>query len=80
MEQDWKLAGQATGNLALKSLQLEKLRNAVAALDDQERKLVCLRYGNELSMEEISQTFGVSKMAVSKQLKKLHQKLRASVV
>ncbi len=76
----WRLAERATEDLALKSLQLGKLRNAVAALDDQERKLVCLRYGNGLSMEEIGQAFGVSKMAVSKRLKKLHQKLRASVV
>ena len=76
----WTLAGRATEDSALESLQLEKLRNAVAALDDHERKLVCLRYGNELSMEKIGQAFGVSKMAVSKRLKKLHQKLRASVV
>ncbi len=76
----WMLAGRVTEDSALKSLLLEKLRNAVAALDDQERRLVCLRYGNELSMEEIGQAFGVSKMAVSKRLKKLHQKLRASVV
>ncbi len=76
----WTLARRATEDSALESLQLEKLRNAVAALDDHERKLVCLRYGNELSMEEIGQAFGVSKMAVSKRLKKLHKKLRASVV
>ncbi len=76
----WMLAGRVTEDSALKSLLLEKLRNAVAALDDQERRLVCLRYGNELSMEKISQAFGVSKVAVSKRLKKLHQKLRASVV
>lgn len=73
------LARRSTEDSALKSLQLEKLRDAVTALEEQERKLVSLRYGSELSMEEIGQVFGVSKMAVSKRLKKLHQKLRASV-
>ena len=72
-------AGRVTEDHALKSLQLENLRNAVTALDDQERKLVYLRYNGELYMEEIGRTLGVSKMAVSKRLKKLHQKLRASV-
>ena len=72
-------AGRVTEDHALKSLQLENLRNAVTALDDQERKLVYLRYNDELSMEEIGRALGVSKMAVSKRLKKLHQKLRVSV-
>lgn len=31
-------------------------------------------------MEEIGKVFGVSKMAVSKRLKKLHEKLRGSVL
>ena len=30
-------------------------------------------------MEEIGKIYGVSKMAVSKRLKKLHEKLRSSV-
>ncbi len=31
-------------------------------------------------MEEIGQIYGISKMAVSKRLKKLHQKLEGSVL
>ena len=31
-------------------------------------------------MEEIVQIYGISKMAVSKRLKKLHEKLKGSVI
>lgn len=39
-----------------------------------------LRYGEELTMEEIGQIYGISKMAASKRLKKLYQKLEDSVL
>ena len=71
---------RATENAALKNLQLEKLRKAVADLEDQDQQLISLRYDDELSMEEIGKLRNVSKMAVSKRLKKLHQKLRGSVI
>ena len=51
----------------------------VAELSAQEQELISLRYDGELSMEEIGKVFGISKMAVSKRLKKLHAKLRSSV-
>ncbi len=63
----------------LRNLRLENLRKAVDVLADQDRELVELRYGSGLTMEEIGEIFGVSKMAVSKRLKKLHEKLRSSV-
>ena len=62
----------------LRNLQLECLRKAVA-LGDQSRDLVDLRYGQGLTMEEIGTIYGVSKAAVSKRLKKLHEQLRDSV-
>ena len=65
---------------ALRNLQLECLRNAVDGLDGQGRELVQLRYGRGLTTEEIGKLCGVSKMAVSKRLKKLHEKLRCSVL
>ena len=64
---------------ALRNLQLECLREAVNALGDQGRDLVELRYGQGLTMEEIGTIYGVSKAAVSKRLKKLHEQLRGSV-
>ena len=65
---------------ALRNLQLEILRKAVDELDDQSRDLICLRYDSGLTMEEIGRIYGVSKVAVSKRLKKLCEKLRSSVI
>ena len=63
----------------LRNLRLENLRKTVDDLDDQGQDLIGLRYGSGLTMEEIGKIYGVSKMAVSKRLKKLHEKLRSSV-
>ena len=38
-----------------------------------------LRYSGELTMEEIGQIYSISRMAVSKRLKKLHEKLGSPV-
>ena len=65
---------------ALRNLRLENLRKAVDGLGDQGRDLVELRYGRGLTMEEIGTIYGVSKAAVSKRLKKLHEQLRGSVI
>ena len=62
------------------NLQLETLRKAVDELGDQDRDFIQLRYGRGLTMEEIGKFYGVSKMAVSKRLKKLHEKLKGSVI
>ena len=64
---------------ALRNLQLENLRKAIAELDVQGQNLLSLRYSDVLTMEEIGQIYGISKMAVSKRLKKLHKKLGSSV-
>ena len=64
---------------ALRNLQLENLRKAIAELDAQGQNLLSLRYSDVLTMEEIGQIYGISRMAVSKRLKKLHEKLGSSV-
>ena len=64
---------------ALRNLRLENLRGAIAELDVQGQNLLSLRYSGELTMEEIGQIYGISRMAVSKRLKKLHEKLGSSV-
>ena len=64
---------------ALRNLQLENLWKAIAELDVQGQNLLSLRYSDVLTMEEIGQIYGISKMAVSKRLKKLHEKLGSSV-
>lgn len=64
---------------ALRNLRLENLRGAIAKLDVQGQNLLSLRYSGELTLEEIGQIYGISRMAVSKRLKKLHEKLGSSV-
>ena len=64
---------------ALRNLRLENLRGAIAELDMQGQNLLSLRYSGELTLEEIGQIYGISRMAVSKRLKKLHEKLGSSV-
>ena len=54
---------------ALRNLQLENLRRAIAELDVQGQNLLSLRYSDELTMDEIGQIYGISRMAVSKRLK-----------
>ena len=64
---------------ALRNLRLENLRGAIAELDAQGQNLLSLRYSGELTMDEISQIYGISRKAVSKRLKKLHEKLGSPV-
>ena len=54
---------------ALRNLRLENLRGAIAELDVQGQNLLSLRYSDALTMDEIGQIYGISKMAVSKRLK-----------
>ena len=62
------------------NLRLENLRKAVANLDDKDQEMISLRYSDALTMEEIGQIYDISKMAVSKRLKTLHEKLGRSVL
>ena len=64
----------------LRNLRLENLRGAIEELDAKDQKLISLRYSGELTVEEIGQIYDISKMAVSKRLKKLHEKLERSVL
>ena len=76
----WDGVKRPVEDAALKNFRLENLRRAIAGLDVQGQNLLSLRYGEELTMEEIGQIYGISKMAVSKRLKKLYQKLEDSVL
>ena len=75
----WYCVRRPVEDTVLRNLQLETLWKAVDGLGDQGRDLVELRYGRGLTMEEIGTIYGVSKAAVSKRLKKLHEQLRSSV-
>lgn len=75
----WHTTRNSTEDLVMRNLRLENLRKAVSTLSDEERQLISLRYDQELTMEAIGKILGVSKMAVSKRLKKLHNQLKGSV-
>ena len=60
----------------LRNLRLENLRKAIANLDDKDQAMISLRYSGELTMEEIGKVSDISKMAVSKRLKKRQGCLR----
>lgn len=62
---------------AYRNLRLEELRKAYQTLSDDDRKLLCLYYYHELSMEEIGRRLGVTKMAISKRLRKILDHLRS---
>ena len=64
----------------LRNLRLENLRGAIAELDVQGQSLLSLRYSGELTMDEIGQIYSISRIAVSKRLKKLHEKPGSSVL
>lgn len=65
---------------AFRNLQLRDLRIAIQTLSDDDRKLLCLYYYHELSMEQIGRRYGVTKMAISKRLRKLHDHLRSLMI
>ncbi len=62
---------------AYRNLRLEALRKAYQTLSDDERKLLCMYYYHELSMEAIGRRLGVTKMAISKRLRKILDHLRS---
>ena len=61
-----QLRQASRGGCGAQELQLENLRKAIAELDVQGQNLLSLRYSDALTMDEIGQIYGISKMAVSK--------------
>ena len=65
----WRMQCSGTSGLKICG---ESLRNWTC----KGQNLLSLRYSGELTMDELGQIYGISKMAVSKRLKKLHEKLK----
>ena len=61
-------------------LDLQKLREAMKLLNDEERRLIEMYYWDEMTMQEIAEVFRISKMAVSKRHQKILDKMRATVI
>ena len=69
-----------TEEAALRNLTLQNLRSAIATLDTDEKRLIKYKYYEEYTHQQIGDIFDVSKMAITKRLKKLHTKLRDSMI
>ncbi len=70
----------STEETALRNLTLKNLRSAIANLDTDEKRLIRYKYYEEYTHRQIWDIFKVSKMAITKRLKKLHTKLRDSMI
>ena len=68
-----------TLDAVIRNLTLQKLQDMIAKLSDSERDLIMMYFFQEYTMEQIGQKFGISKMAVSKRLKKLLNQMRESM-
>lgn len=66
-------------NEVSRNLSLESLRKAVSELPLDEQKLISLRFCEELTLEDIGNTFGVSKTAITKRLNRIFARLRVSL-
>ena len=60
----------------IRNLRLQNLRKVITSLSDDEQKLIRLYFYEDNTMEQIGLKFGISKMAISKRLKKLYAKMR----
>lgn len=65
-----------TFETAFKNLCFEKLQKIIADLEPHERFLIWCYFFEERTMQQIADKLGVSKMAISKQLKKLLNRIR----
>lgn len=65
-----------TFETAFKNLCFEKLQKIIADLEPHERFLIRCYFFEERTMQQIADKLGVSKMAISKQLKKLLSRIR----
>ena len=61
-------------------LDLQKLREAMQQLNDEERRLIEMYYWDEMTMPEFADVVGISKLAVSKRHQKILDKMRATVI
>lgn len=57
-------------------LMLNKLRECLFLLPDEEKELICQHYYEEMTEVELSKLYGISQQSVSKRLKKIREKLK----
>lgn len=69
------LTKDALPNHVVKNLALEQLHKEIGALPEKDRTLLHMRYWQGKTMQEIGDVLGVSKMAISKRLKRIERQL-----
>ena len=75
-EQTYTLYVNGVEDVVFRNLALEKLHKVLNSLPKESRELIELYYYNEYTMEQIGRMYGISKMAVSKRIKKLLAAMR----
>lgn len=71
--EDWRVDIAAE---AEKNILLEKLKDAMHCLSDEEQLMIRRRYYDELTEMELAGIYGISQQAVSKRIRKVLKKLR----
>ena len=62
-----------------RSVTLISLRAAMADLDERDRRIISLRFGQDLTQRQIGERIGVSQMQVSRILTSICARLRARI-
>lgn len=57
-------------------LKLDKLRECICLLSEEEQKLIRQHYYDEISEVELGRMYGITQQAVSKRIKKIQQKIK----
>ena len=65
-------------NRLMKSEQIEKLKEMLEDLDDEERQIIALRFSADFSYKEIAETMGLKIGTVMSRLARLKEKLGTS--
>lgn len=62
-------------NVVIRNTQDECIRDIVQSLGEESYELFCMRYADDLTQQQIADKLGLSKMAICKRLKKLHNQV-----
>lgn len=66
-------------NVVIRGERADAVRNAVSQLSDDMQRLYHLRYEEDLTQQTIADMEGVSKMAICKRQKKLHEQVKEAL-
>ena len=73
-----EILGEKDGNFEQIEIN-DMLKRSLAALDEEERKLIVMRYFKNMTQQQIAKVMGISQMQVSRMERKILQKMKAQV-